>query len=889
MRSPRQPYTEDDRQALRNRFDRWSRRMTRERGRFFKKELLTEFGIGANLMEDDSWLLEPFHNDGTLVSMGCRRGYARTGESGSSTTLAELVAFAESRKDDSLSTSGGPRDGRRVSTISAGQFARIEQVARLVAEALTGDKQNWQTVTSENWSWDPGLHGGDGDWVVTERVAEWSDVRSRRKKSEKGKPWTPADNTGRSNHVASARLLLDLAATHGVIEREGTHGPEHHFHAAEWAPVVERWLAIILERNDGKSAKKVRGGVRALARYATQFGFLSPAETDWPSIRKRLASDHDRGSLSYDQMNWARHVYRHLIALGEITAPEWPVKQSNRVSLVATAQSHGAAATGDFGGWMTLDGRPLAGCKTGLVESAYGIRAWRRWATASRQGELRANGLPERKWPEQTATAQQKRKIARKPDFLRLSPSVVESRLFGLNLYAGFLAREYDIDWTQEDLRTMTDPAHVERFGQFLGLSGSGGRNESSVAAETFFALATIASPFLEAVAWQREEEGIARLMHDRAADLTVTALEWQLDEDVKDKRRIEQLWNVTGDGGWETLILLRDAMVDEIVRRGDGLTLEEQIAALRSGAKPWGERWAKLGQLAVLVTVARNVPLRLRAFCALDNSMWKNYPAGKWTGREPTAQTLQPWEGAIQLVVPGEAMKTGRSYAPWLMSPAAVGEPEAEARLQRPLLELYFMSRGMRDELLSVCEYTCKKGRRVVKHRETYTSHHIFPGTVRRMRLSNVELEKRQDNDGFRYDGEALSVCFSSNVLQYGPRIGLDASAMDEEWGCTTLHAIRLLFGTYWAPRQLKYASLMLGHANTTITETMYCAADETCVDLDALEAEAGPPRVAVSAANENVEDIVEARARELADEMLRERFDEFLQRAATGGLSAA
>ena len=387
-------------------------------------------------------------------------------------------------------------------------------------------------------------------------------------------------------------------------------------------------------------------------------------------------------------MNWARYAYRHLVELDEIDAPEWPVKQSRRTSLVATAISDAAAATGDFSSWTTLDGRSLIGCERGLVESPYGLRAWRTWATAARQGELRAKGLPERKWPDESATAQQRRRLAREPDLLKLSPTVAEHRLFGLNLYAGYLAHEHGIDWTREDLRVMTDPAHVEGFGRYLARAGSGGRDKSSLASTIFFALATIARPFLEAVAWQRGEEEVAGRMRKRAADLTVDALEWKLEDGPKDKRAIERLWDVTGRGGWETLELLRDALVDEVVRRAGGLALEEQVSALRSGeAEPWGERWAKVGQLAVLLTVERNVPLRVHALSELDSSMWKNHPkATKAVGGSGRKEPRR-WEGAIQLVVPGDVMKSGRPFAPWLISKPRSGNRRPRGGCADPCL----------------------------------------------------------------------------------------------------------------------------------------------------------------------------------------------------------
>lgn len=48
-------------------------------------------------------------------------------------------------------------------------------------------------------------------------------------------------------------------------------------------------------------------------------------------------------------------------------------------------------------------------------------------------------------------------------------------------------------------------------------------------------------------------------------------------------------------------------------------------------------------------------------------------------------------------------------------------------------------------------------------------------------------------------------------------------------------LHVVRLLYGTYWAPKRLTEAALMLPHATSTITARPYCGLTSERVALEA------------------------------------------------------
>lgn len=87
----------------------------------------------------------------------------------------------------------------------------------------------------------------------------------------------------------------------------------------------------------------------------------------------------------------------------------------------------------------------------------------------------------------------------------------------------------------------------------------------------------------------------------------------------------------------------------------------------------------------------------------------------------------------------------------------------------------------------------------------------------------------------GLRWAEGIASAQFSKRVMSNAAHLGMHAPTLDSLWGATSIHVVRLLYGTHWAnqPGMLKAASVMLHHAHTTITEKRYCVPDEGRVDL--------------------------------------------------------
>lgn len=463
-----------------------------------------------------------------------------------------------------------------------------------------------------------------------------------------------------------------------------------------------------------------------------------------------------------------------------------------------------------------------------MVESPYGLRGWLRWATARKGSELACDDLPKREWPRPTDA--QRLKAENRPGFLRLEPGVAENRLHNFSLMAGWTEREDQIDWATEDLRRLVDPKRMLRFGRYLAR----GRDGCSLASGISFSLATLASPFLEAKALAQGDTELADQMRDAASDLKVQGKDWQDKDGPKDIWRIESLWDGGKDrGGWPRLLQLRNLMIEKAEQRA-GMSIQEQITHIRNGGAPFGATWAVAIRMAVLITLIRTVPLRGRSLAELTLDMWQSRPAGPWSAGVP----LEPWQGGIYVECPTHVMKSKRVFVAPLSQMKSVGDKARERVLRRDVLELYFMAGGARYEILSVCEHALQKDKRVVTDRTVYESIYVFPAMARRGGGHGTEHQDRVKKQ-FRWDEGALSTHFSDTVLRYAAELGLDRAALEAEWGATSIHVIRLLFGTYWAGRKgkLVQASVMLGHASVSITADKYVAKDAGELDLEAEE----------------------------------------------------
>lgn len=601
-------------------------------------------------------------------------------------------------------------------------------------------------------------------------------------------------------------------------------------HAAEWQPHVVAWTEELMTRSHRTCPRKIAQGCRTLALYATRRGEIDPARVKWTAVRDAIEHDHEREAIRYDLFTHARWAYNALRRYGLIDAKEWPTHQSRRESLVTCAVVGASAKTGDFSGWRTASGAPAGPLTTGT----YGLRDWARWSRARSDRELKAADLPPREWPRPTAEEERRILKARKADkeLFLLSPSVLRTRLHHVALVAGWAERDQKIDWTKHGLERLVDSELVKAFAtdrarRRLSIDEDGDFT-SSLGSQVCFTLATIASPFLEARALKEGDGDLADQLKQHSNALKALGIRHAA-EDRKHIESIVAAWIAhTGRGGWSRLKDLRELLVQEIERKA-GMSLDEQILAITENRFAPSMSWAVLVRDACVISFLRTIPVRVRALVEMTTDMWCN--EGSATGRG----SLRLWEEGVRVRFPRRLMKGKRAFAPYLFRPAHVGDPVREADFLRALWQLYFMPGGAREEVLALVEYQEEgEGCDPVATRRICKSPYVFPALARRGGGHGMRNQDRIDR-GLRWAEGIASAQFSKRVMSNAAHLGMHAPTLDSLWGATSIHVVRLLYGTHWAnqPGMLKAASVMLHHAHTTITEKRYCVPDEGRVDL--------------------------------------------------------
>lgn len=810
------PYTESQWTAQLEAARIWAREQTKKSGQFFQYQLREDLGVGQMTSARIRRKLEV---EGTIVNLGRRSGWAAIGTTQGEVTAERLLDLLEERLDPERAEAGSGRrgdvQGRAVHWLSKSQARDAKTALNLIVErAGDGDPA---AVGSRWWAWNE----DSDDWEVLAQVREWSDDRARVRAKARNQPFAPRSNSAsRAKVVAGARTALDLAATLGLIERGTLHQAEFRIHAAEWQPQIEDWKRVLMEESGRRCSRKAQQGLRTLALVATKRGELSPDAVRWGSLVKHLQDAHGDDKLSDERMRQARWAYNQLRTLGILRGPVWPTCQSNRVSLVKAAAVTKACANRDFSEWATSDGRVASG----LSDGPYGLTSWARWATLPSAKALRDHGLPPREWPR--PTSRQSNRMHRQPDLFRLAATTLGSRAGEIALIAGWAEQNKGVDWTERTLIDLVNPDLVSAFAEdrtarrpTVTAEGDLG---SSVAASTAFALATIASPFLEAQALEAGDTETADRLALYCQDLQALANQCEA-EAVKDLWAIESAWRgSSGRSGWQQLGALRNHLIQKAEIESGDRTLSEQVDAIRAGEWTPSFSWAVLIRGAAMISLLRKVPVRVHSLVRLTLDMWES--------------DGEPWEGSIRVSFPKAIMKSNRGFRPYLIHPDHVGDLDREADLRRDLWELYLMKGGARDEVLSVVEYTYSGGggARVETSREVHKSPFVFPAFARRGGGHGCKFEDRAAR-GFRYSEGGYSSHLSTLVLRYADDLGMDRNQLERLWGATSCHVSRLLYGTHWAnqPGMLKPASIMLQHADTRITERRYCVPDEGRVDL--------------------------------------------------------
>jgi hypothetical protein len=422
-------------------------------------------------------------------------------------------------------------------------------------------------------------------------------------------------------------------------------------------------------------------------------------------------------------------------------------------------------------------------------------------------------------------------------------------------------------------LEHLVDPATIESHVAERGLA-AGEPNLSLCRTAT--ELAKIASPFLEGMALQEQQQALDAGDSERATAAEARALryhEWaaaliarathllpprlvgsrdELEElSRKDIRRIWELWTQDGRSGWHKLILLRNHCITAAehvaateVRglqrasfdlSGDALPLPRQIELIT--AEPEIRRaltnsrsWALAVRDAAALTLLTRIPLRASSFTNLTLDEWVSTPV----------QCSAPWACAIALDISREKMKGDRNFAPSLaLMEDWHDSAKAERLLEdlRPdLLHLYFMPGGAREALLTVHEPVPELK---LKAGDIVESPYVFPGSARvGSRTKKARVERLLG--GLKLHRDSWRVHLRALLKEHAKDLGLDFDRLNRIHGALSTHVIRLVFGSHHCDQRRwpdaigdYWASLMLHHATVEFTRTRYSGVSERQVSV--------------------------------------------------------
>ena len=787
--------------------------------------------------------------------------------------LADLLELA--RRETSataVARKGRQADdvNRDVDALTPAQLEDIERLAALIVRHTPSSGGDATKISVSAFSWMETAQGGRGGWAIQTSVQQWAEEEHRLKYERAGKTeWNSSlAKSTVSNYRGAVNNLCYLAATHGLIARcPRNTGGEALLYAASWTPTLERWYRKLIRTAASNNATKVsshefrvRRGLRVLAARATMMNGVSRSTTDWHALRVAIEASHRANTITHDDYKAARSVWRlaqstfaHRVQWGEELF--WPMTQDEPLTLVpqaaidsASFQPEGSHER-DFSLWLTREGEyPKA-----LIESPDGLRAWVSWSTLG-DAQLRRAGLPPRSWDQLPGKGRRRRE-----EPTQTTDSTVNTRLGLLARMAGFAARSEGVDWAATDLNTLCDPSLVDRFNAASELRTRTRRGEdgANTRRQLVMTVAWVVNGFLCARARAAEEAALAagddpaparsRLATLRSwyrqlealADELPLPKSFDLTEVAKRVVAIAEGWRGTNQvDGLLKIGQLRDLLIDEASATVNGMSLEEQLVAMRNGGLARNVAWARSLRLAVVLTIAQRVPLRGNTFSRLTVDMWQSSPV-----RGDPRRVVDPWDGSIRLDIPGSIMKSRRDFRPCIITPenvrssAQMGSGDHETALCRPLLELWFAPGGAR-------EFCCTVRPHGDSSPQIISVPWLFPDilqeshtdlAIRRGRRRQHPGKRRRANALGRWDRMWLSRSFRDAVIRNANSLGLEPDRLRSVRGALGFHSIRRLFGTYWAPTRLVYTSRLLDHRDIAFTAAVYTAQDESVISLDA------------------------------------------------------
>ena len=905
------PTPADQLAALARGLDAWTLEQVRTHGRFFRSDAAKHLAHlkgnasgKANLSLTDR-ILEMLED---CVPLGETRqqGMTRRSAQREPVTLATLVAAAAAATVPSgpAATPRGERASREILDLTKSQFDGAVAAARLAAECLRGDPDALADVGPEHLTWQPERgRRGHGEWALVATVTSYSDTTAERAFRRRHGDQAPYDakhenRDRRAKHATGIRNLLDFAATKGLLYRESgaqstTACVVHH---PDWQPRLDEWIGRWARKGcpnpvagrpvSATTARKIAGGFRTLALYGTRAGHSSASETNWARVRASLieAFADGRGGLSRQHFTWARYAYRMLRTAGAIDAPEWPMPEDERVSLVPQRAITRAARFDDFSEWTTKSGQPA----TGLIEGVFSIKTWKEWATLAAE-QLEERQLPPRAYV--NPDLKQELRMARNggDEMFRCDPATVEGRLQDIAWQAGWCEANASIDWSSQDGDEVCNPAHMQKHVEARDKAiGRKAGAPDTLVSKAAYGLAMLASPFFEAralaAAAHAEADGMmeaARAYREKAAQLRTWSGKLKViaarrrsvkqrnkrDADEITRREVQQLWlawSSDGTSGWHKIGRLRDLLLLEAEREfarccsrwnQDGtkrvpmaevttVPIPEQIAWIeRERGLPSEERtvhpsltWAVLVRDAVIVGLLYRIPLRERNVIGMKLGNWRALHGGRKANQ---------WEGEIGCEFTAEEMKSDRAFQPTYMTARMHSDPALFAAARPDLLQLYFMEVGARHEVLRLAagqQLVVGAGDEAVAHGpgDVVPSDYVFPAVARKSGRSPDAAARLAA--GCPMDAETFRERWRDRIAEHADSLGIDFGEVSRIFGGAAPHAVRHLFGTHhcWTDKfpdaiGLESASVMLHHRETGITRKKYVGITERQVEVSA------------------------------------------------------
>lgn len=859
-----------DRAALLSALDAWTREEIRAVGAFTAKAAAAHLGSlrGAQRLQHHEIraLIEEL---GDVVRMSNKNaGYTRSSCATLPVTLATLLAAAER---DYLDLAHSPEAGRRatreLAAISPGQLTTIKVGAAAASEMVTGDRRNLAGVGLRHFAWVSGAgEAGRGEWQLVLNLAEWSDRDALAAYERKhGTPvgWDRSANADRrKKQTAGVRLLLDLAATHGLLPRGGDV-PDVSVPAAAWEPQIDELYQRVLVAGTASAADhNVKSAIRLLTLYATRQGHEQRDTVPWALVRDAIVADHAAGRLTYDRLTAARYAYNALVAANLITADVWPHREHTRLSAFDHAHMESSADTLDFSAWRLKPtvAHPTPHYPTGLVDGtqgpdgAYGIAGWASW-TRLDKSDLAAKGLPPRLWV--NPTAGQAIKAAKKPDLFRLSPSTLGSRMRGFAMHAGWLTARHGIDWTTAGLEVLCNPdlvtAHIKERSTNPGTRGSGPDTTMSRIAMD---LGVMASPYLEARALQRaaalradgDDAGadgaeaqsaqfrqwgtaLRVLGHENQSEHAAAGGHGTDDDSLtaREIRNVWRAWSADGRSGWRKLRVLRDLLIVEVERvgwrcmRAGGIDTDDAAGVLQAHEErrvsidtlqaEHDRRVSIEAQIAAIragtfqptlewasaVRDAAVVTLVQRVPLRPRNLV--ELELHEWCATRADGMAGAPWEGAIQLRIYRKKMKAARPFEPPVVLREDLDDPDVLASVCHDLWELWFMAGGGREEMLRVPAGCEPLG---IEPGGVHASTYVFPAPARKGHTRGQTLEERlKSRRGVQWKRGSYSKQLKSIITRYADELKIDLSTLRSIRGSLSGHIVRHLFGSHHCDEQ--------------------------------------------------------------------------------------